>query len=202
MQELTNVVPTLPNLSSLVPTNYLAIDGSPELRRHPILDQFVKDMGNDPLALANYVINEIDLTDAIDYDTNYNSQPVINLGGLIVALWPRSKRGRGRRPSNARCSFICSGRQEYWQHTSIQPTPWLQMLDLQFEQALTPTARGDFRGRSDQFAAVDFRELSAGKVTASAPITQIFPSIMTLKLRRASISTIGLPTNYKQRGSS
>ena len=26
-------------------------------------------MGNDPVALANYVINEVDLTDAMDYDT-------------------------------------------------------------------------------------------------------------------------------------
>ena len=42
---------------------YTNLDNSPELRRHPILDQFVNDMGRDPLALANYVINEIGLTD-------------------------------------------------------------------------------------------------------------------------------------------
>jgi len=42
---------------------YTNLDASPELRRHPLLDQLVADMKKDPLALASYVINEIDLTD-------------------------------------------------------------------------------------------------------------------------------------------
>jgi RHS repeat-associated protein len=44
------------------------LDNSPELRAHPILDDFVADMGNDPIALANYVSNEIALTDPVSYN--------------------------------------------------------------------------------------------------------------------------------------
>lgn len=44
------------------------LDNSPELRAHPILDDFVADMGNDPLALANYVFNEIALADPVSYN--------------------------------------------------------------------------------------------------------------------------------------
>ena len=45
------------------------VDNSPELRDHPVLDQLVANLGNDPMAIANYVLNEIDLTDAVGYDT-------------------------------------------------------------------------------------------------------------------------------------
>jgi len=67
-------------------TNYPGftnLDGSPELRSHPILDQFVQEMGRDPLALASYVINEIDLTDP--FASAEKSKVVadsINLGGI------------------------------------------------------------------------------------------------------------------------
>lgn len=44
-------------------TAYATNDASPELRRHPVLDRFVEDMGRNPLALASYVLNEIELTD-------------------------------------------------------------------------------------------------------------------------------------------
>jgi len=59
---VTNAV-TLPALS-----NATTLDNSPELRRHPILDNFVASMGNDPVALANYVINSIGLTDPMSYN--------------------------------------------------------------------------------------------------------------------------------------
>jgi RHS repeat-associated protein len=42
-------------------------DVSPELRGHPLLDQLVTDLGGDPLALAAYVQNEIELTDALQW---------------------------------------------------------------------------------------------------------------------------------------
>ncbi len=67
------VVDTLgtPNSSGVVSgLNLIHVDNSPELRDHPILDQFVTSTGSDPMALANYVLNEIDLTDAVGYNTN------------------------------------------------------------------------------------------------------------------------------------
>jgi RHS repeat-associated protein len=57
-------------LNSLGLTNLGRVDDSPELRDHPALDQFVTSMNNDPMALANYVLNEINLTDAVGFNPN------------------------------------------------------------------------------------------------------------------------------------
>ena len=59
---------------------------SPELVANPILDNFVTAMGNDPMALANYVQNEIGLVDAIALSNTggsigYTDQS-INFGGV------------------------------------------------------------------------------------------------------------------------
>ncbi len=66
LQELLTNTPPVTNAVSLAPSACTNIDQSPELRRNPTLDQFVADMGNDPMALANYVLNNIDLTDPMD----------------------------------------------------------------------------------------------------------------------------------------
>jgi len=79
---LTNTPPVTNSVSN-TPSSFTNVDDSPELRRHPILDQFVKDMGNDPIALANYVINSIDLTDPMDYSDNGNvAEQAINPTGV------------------------------------------------------------------------------------------------------------------------
>ena len=81
-ERLTNT-PPVTNAISNAPSACLTLDASPELRRHPILDQFVSDMGNDPIALANYVLNEIDLTDWMDYNDGGNVfEQSVNLGGV------------------------------------------------------------------------------------------------------------------------
>lgn len=73
---VTNAVP-------LTPAAVTNVDNSTELRRHPILDQFVRDMGNDPIALAGYVQDEIELTDALAYnDDGWVSEKSINDGGV------------------------------------------------------------------------------------------------------------------------
>ncbi len=80
------------------------MDNSPELRSHPILDKLVTDLGNDPLALANFVLNEIDLTDAIGYNANGSvSDASINPTGvsrsaLATYLEGQGKSGRAMRP--------------------------------------------------------------------------------------------------------
>jgi RHS repeat-associated protein len=58
------------------------IDQSPELLQHPILDQFVKDMNHDPIALTRYVINEIALSDYMAFGTSNAPYASINLGGI------------------------------------------------------------------------------------------------------------------------
>ncbi|MBI5386381.1 MAG: hypothetical protein HZA90_17055, partial [Verrucomicrobia bacterium] len=63
--------------------NWTNLDASPDLRRHPILDQLVADLNGDPLALANYVCNEIELTDAFGYDDDGTvSEASVNPAGV------------------------------------------------------------------------------------------------------------------------
>lgn len=83
VNEILTNTPPVTNAVTLSPSACTNIDQSPELRRSPVLDQFVADMGNDPMALANYVLNNIDLTDPIDYNDNGNvAEQSINLGGV------------------------------------------------------------------------------------------------------------------------
>ncbi len=84
LTELLSVHAVVTNAVSSAATNWLDLDNSPELRDHPTLDQFVTDMGSNALALASFVQNEIELTDAIAYnnDTNKLLDTAINLGGV------------------------------------------------------------------------------------------------------------------------
>src|SRR6185369_12123188 len=84
---VTNVI----DLTNAI-ASYTNLDQSPELRAHPILDDFVDGLKGEPLALARFVQNEIELTDALDY-TNVNQVAVgrlnlmgINRGALGVFL--------------------------------------------------------------------------------------------------------------------
>ncbi len=80
----SNLVATLTNVVILTNSIYTNLDGSPELRRHPTLDSFVQTMGNDPIALANYVQNNIELTDPLTYNENTGqaSAPSVNQDGI------------------------------------------------------------------------------------------------------------------------
>ncbi len=81
--ELLTNAPPVTNTVSLAPSACTNLDASPELRRHPTLDQLVTDMRRDPLALANFVHNEIELTDALAYNDNGSISDIsINLGGV------------------------------------------------------------------------------------------------------------------------
>jgi RHS repeat-associated protein len=82
-EELLYYGALITNAVALTPADCLTLDHSPELRRHPLLDQFVADLNNDPLALANYVQNEIELTDAMAYrDDGSVATESVNPGGV------------------------------------------------------------------------------------------------------------------------
>ncbi|MGH8024176.1 MAG: transglutaminase domain-containing protein, partial [Limisphaerales bacterium] len=81
-QMMTNS-PPVTNAVDFAPSDATNLDDSPELRRSPILDNFVASMNNDPIALANYVINQIGLMDPLDYTDDGNiSEQSVNLGGI------------------------------------------------------------------------------------------------------------------------
>src|ERR1044071_1208247 len=75
---VTNVIQLTNPISS-----HTNLDQSPELRQHPTLDAFADQLKHDPLALARFVQNEIELTDAIDYvTTNQITAGQLNLAGV------------------------------------------------------------------------------------------------------------------------
>jgi hypothetical protein len=83
--ELLTNPPPVTNIVTLkfAPSTYTSIDQSPELRRHPILDQFVSGMRNDPIALTAYVQNWIKLVDAMALNDNgSSSDQSVDLGGV------------------------------------------------------------------------------------------------------------------------
>lgn len=84
LSELTNLNAVVTNAIVLTNSVYSTVDDSPELRRHPMLDQLVASLNNDPIALANYVVNNIDLCDALAYNPNNGqaSAPAVNEGGV------------------------------------------------------------------------------------------------------------------------
>jgi RHS repeat-associated protein len=83
VSEMLTNTPPVTNSVSFTPSSATNLDDSPELRRHPVLDQFVASMNNDPIALANYVVNQIDLTDPMGYSDDGNvAEQSINFGGV------------------------------------------------------------------------------------------------------------------------
>jgi RHS repeat-associated protein len=85
LEELQSTPIRVTNTVLLSGTNpsYTNLDQSPELWRHPILDAFVEHSKHDPLALARFVQNEIELTDAVDYfATNQITAGQIRLVGV------------------------------------------------------------------------------------------------------------------------
>jgi len=76
-------------------TAYTNLDNSPELRRHPILDQFVLDMNKDPLALASYVVNQIELADPLAPSQVNAVMPQVTCGGIDRSALGTFLEGRG-----------------------------------------------------------------------------------------------------------
>ena len=75
---------------------YTNLDNSPELRRHPILDQFVSDMRGDPLALVNYVINNIEITDPMaSIESAQKVAESIEVGGVNRSALATFLEGQG-----------------------------------------------------------------------------------------------------------
>ena len=93
-------------------------------------------MGNDPLALANYVINQIGLVDAIDYNTNYTYQTTVNLGGVNRSALDTFQEGQGS-PMEQCALLVYLLRQAGVPATYVFPTNGgLQMLSSQMSKLL------------------------------------------------------------------
>lgn len=150
------------NSISLIPSNCLTLDSSPELRRHPILDQFVADLNNDPIALANYVQNEIGLTDAIAYrDDGSVATESVNQGGVNRAALGVYLEGQGS-PVEQCALLVYFLRQAGYPTTYVfPPDGGLKLLDTRVSSLLRTRINGgqDDQGRlytTNQLIAVNY----------------------------------------------
>ncbi|MFA6175236.1 MAG: RHS repeat-associated core domain-containing protein [Phycisphaerae bacterium] len=147
LEELIHDAPQVEDTLAAPDSTYGVVDDSPELRSHPILDQFVADMGNDPLALANYVVNEIELTDAMGYsDSGTVDETAINPTGVGRGALATYLEGQGSpteqcallvyllRKSGVRCGYV------FPSHNGM----------LLFDQQLSHLLRMQLRGAQDE----------------------------------------------------
>lgn len=120
------------------------LDASPELRRHRILDQLVSDLNRDPIALANYVFNEIELTDAFGYDDDGNvAEASVNLGGVNRGALATYQEGQGS-PIEQCALLVYLLRQAGYPAAYMFPAEdSLKLLDLRLSSILRLQLRGD-----------------------------------------------------------
>lgn len=143
LAEIQTNAPVVTNTVSLTPTACTNLDASPELRRHPTLDQFVTDMRNDPISLANYVQNEIELTDALAYNDNGSVSDIsINLGGVERGALGTFMEKQGS-PTEQCALLVYLLRQAGIPATYVFPAEnGLKMLDSQLSQLLRMQIHG------------------------------------------------------------
>ena len=197
LAELTNVQATLPNLSFLNPSNYLTVDDSPELRRHPILDQFVQNMGNDPLVLANYVINQIGLVDGVDYNTNYTCQTTVNLGGVNRSALDTYQEGQGS-PMEQCALLVYLLRQAGVPAAYVFPTNGgLQMLSSQMSKLLQVQLTGavNLLGQTNAATLLNVNYPWVAAYVGTNWV-QIFPWLKDTEITEGFNLYDYMPTNY------
>ncbi|MEX1118860.1 MAG: DUF6531 domain-containing protein, partial [Terrimicrobiaceae bacterium] len=136
-----------------VPTAAMSqTDTSPELRDHPELQKLVDDLGGDALALANYVLNEIELTDAISYNENGTvSEQSINAGGVSRGALATYLEGQGSPAEQCALLVWLLRKAGVPAAFASAPNNELKMLDKRMSQILKMQIRGavDAQGNSN-----------------------------------------------------
>lgn len=199
--ELLNFGAVVTNTVSLSPSACTNLDQSPELRRHPILDQFVADLNKDPLALANYVQNEIGLTDPMAYreDGQVESES-INQGGVNRGAVGVYLEGQGS-PMEQCALLVYLMRQAGYPATYVfPPEGGLKMLDKRLSTLMRMRindARDD-RGRyytTNQLIAVNYPWVAT---YISNQWVHVFPWLKDYAVEEGLDVYDFLPAPYKQ----
>jgi alpha-tubulin suppressor-like RCC1 family protein len=122
---------------------YTALDASPELRSHPILDKLVNDLGANPVMLTNFVINQIQLTDALSYnETGAVNESSINPGGVNRSAVGTFLEKQGS-PTEQCALLVYLLRKAGVPSGYVFPTPnTLQMLDSRMSRLLRMQLKG------------------------------------------------------------
>src|SRR5208282_253997 len=168
LSELTNLNAVVTNTISLTASAYTNLDDSPELRRHPTLDQLVANFNNDPVAIANYVQNQIELTDALAYNENNGqaSAPAVNEGGVNRSALDVYLEGQGS-PVEQCALLVYMLRQAGYPAAYVFPTNNnVQMLDTRLSALL----RMQLHGAVNQYGQL---------YTSNTLITVNYPWVVT-----------------------
>lgn len=179
---------------------YTNLDNSPELRQHPILDRFVTNMNNDPLRLASYVINEIDLVDPIGTSgTNVSQVSKVSTTGVNRSALGTFLEGQGS-PIEQCALLVYFLRKAGYPAAYVWPTnDNVKVVDTRLSQML------GFKVRGITYAGTDL--IKSTLVTVNYPwvvanigtnSVQIFPWLKDVQMVEGLNLFDYMPTNYNQ----
>ena len=200
VEELQNYNAPVTATVSLTPSACLSLDASPELRRHPILDQFVSDMNSDPIALANYVFNEIGLTDPLGFRDDGNvAKQAISEGGVNRSAVGVYLEGRGSPIEQDALLIYLLRKAGYPAAYVFPPDGGLQLLDTRAGLLLRMRIKGgqDPAGRlytTNHLIAVNYPWVAA---YVNGQWLHLFPWLKDTQATEGFNLTDFLPDNYK-----
>ena len=195
---------TDPNTHNPVALDVAHVDNSPEVRDHTVLDNFVASMNNDPIALANYVLNQINLVDAVGYDSNTGqiSDTSINPQGVSRDALATFLEGEGS-PAEQDALLIYLLRKAGYNAAYVFPN---QDSTLMFDQQLSNMLRMQIRGAEGPSGGENVPELIPVNypwVAAYLPVNgtykwvHIFPWIKDTVINEGNDLWGYLPTGYQ-----
>ncbi|HWX22414.1 MAG TPA: DUF6531 domain-containing protein [Candidatus Binatia bacterium] len=198
--ELLAVQAVVTNAVSSSATNWLDLDNSPELRDHPTLDQFVTDMGSNALALASYVFNEIELTDAIAYnnDTNKLTDTSVNLGGVNRSALGTFMEGQGSPVEQCALLIYLLRRAGVPAAYIYAPYDGVQMLDARLSTLLRMQIKGAVNSNGQIYTTNSLVSVNYPWVAAyiNGQWVHLFPWLKDTQVVEGLNLYDYMPTNY------
>lgn len=198
LEALTNPPPALTDFYDLSDTVFTNLNNSPELRRHPILDSFVSDLRNDPLALAQFVINEVELADPLALADSAQESPVINAGGVSRSALGAFLERQGS--PLEQCALLIYFLRQAGVPAAYMfgPTGSIQMSDVELSHLLQMRIKGAVDYRGIAYTAESLISVNYPWVVANIGerTVHIFPWLKDTQIIEGLNLYDYMPTNY------
>jgi RHS repeat-associated protein len=200
--EWNTYYPMWTNLPPVADTSaYRALDNSPELRRHPVLDQLVSDLRNDPVALASFVVNEIALTDPMGItDQTIAPAESVNLGGINRSALAAYLERQGS-PAEQCALLVYLLRQAGYPTAYVWPTNNLKLLDTTLSKLMRMQVSGAVDNYGWQYSTNALITVNWPWVAtrlADGTTVHIFPWMKDTEVLEGLNLSEYLPTNYNR----
>ena len=198
--ELTNLNAVVTNALTLTNGIFSAINDSPELLDNPLLDQLATNLNNDPIAIANYVQNQIELTDALAYNPNNGqaSAAVVNEGGVNRSALDVYLEGQGS-PVEQCSLLVYLLRQAGYSAAYVFPTNNnVQMLDSRLSTLLRMQLHGAVNQYGQLYTTNTLITVNYPwvAVTISNQTVHLFPWLKDTQITEGLNLYDYMPTNY------